>query len=94
MAIIPRSVRGSPLPLAANFIQNQHFDIEPGSENMVKAAVADVVRPAVAADNPDALANQFICDAKKLASGGIVYFLEFFFEFFHALSLCLNSRII
>ncbi len=41
-------------------VQNQDIDVAPGSENVVQATVADIVRPAVAADRPDALLDQVV----------------------------------
>ncbi len=41
-------------------VQNQHVHIFAGGQNMVQAAEADVVGPAVAADDPDGLLHQNI----------------------------------
>src|SRR5690606_11076841 len=46
--------------------EHQDVDVAAGGEHMIQAAVADVVGPAVAADDPDALAHQRIADAEEL----------------------------
>ena len=58
-----RAARGGLGSLAAGVgidlgVQHQHVDIAPGGQHMVQAAVADVVRPAIAADDPDGFLDQ------------------------------------
>ena len=44
-------------------IEHQDIDVSPGGEDVIDAAVADVVGPAIAADRPHTLANQVIRQA-------------------------------
>src|SRR5205823_5816980 len=41
-------------------VEHQDVDVASAGHDVIEAAVADVVRPAVAADNPDALLHQHI----------------------------------
>ena len=47
-------------------VEHEDFDVTPAGEHMVEAAEADVVGPAVAADDPHALAHQHV---GELAAG-------------------------
>ncbi len=41
-------------------VEDKHIDVAPGGEHVVEAAEADVVRPAVAADDPHALRDEVV----------------------------------
>jgi hypothetical protein len=57
--------------VGVNFgVQHQDFDVASGSQDVVEAAVANVISPAVAADDPHALAHQDIHDAQQAARVG------------------------
>src|SRR5579884_1459883 len=66
-----RRFRGLPSCVRVHFgIQHQHVDVAPGGQDMIEAAVADIVGPAIAADNPDALAHQHVRDSEQVARMG------------------------
>ena len=46
-------------------VQHHHVDVAPLRQHVVQPAVADVVRPAVAANGPDALSHQHIGHAQE-----------------------------
>src|ERR1700733_1069871 len=51
-------------------IEHQDVDVFAGAEDMVEAAEADVEGPAVAAENPNALADQVVGDGKQVTGVG------------------------
>ena len=53
-------------------IQHQDVDIAPASQHMVEAAKADVIGPAIAADDPDTLLHQRVGDRQKLLLVGAI----------------------
>jgi hypothetical protein len=67
--------RGVALDLAAGVgvdlgVEHQDVDVRAGGQDVVEAAEADVVGPAVAADDPDALADQGVGDGEQVAGFG------------------------
>ena len=53
-------------------VEHEHVDVAPAGQDVIQAAVTDVVGPAVAADNPDALLHQLIGHGEQqLRFGGI-----------------------
>ena len=66
-------------------IHDQHLHVPAAGQNVVQAAVADVVGPAVAAQNPHALADKFIRkgqEARVFRLAG-----DFLLEFFNVFTL-------
>ena len=57
-------------------VEHEHVDVSPGREHVVEAAEADVVGPAVAADDPDALADEVVGEAEQLVRLGLAEQLE------------------
>ena len=53
-------------------VEHQHVDVAAGGQDVVQAAVADVVGPAVAADDPDALLHQGVGQAEQVAASRVV----------------------
>ena len=47
-------------------VEHQHVHVAAARQHVVEAAVADVVSPAVAADDPDALFHQHVGEGEKL----------------------------
>ena len=45
-------------------VQHQHLHVAAAGQDVVEAAVADVVGPAIAADDPDALAHERVSDGE------------------------------
>jgi predicted NAD/FAD-binding protein len=65
-----RAARGRLRGLAARVridlgVQHEHLHVPAGGEHVVEAAEADVVGPAVAADQPDALLDQGIREQRE-----------------------------
>ena len=61
---------------------------------MIQTTVADVIRPAVTADNPDAFFDQHIRQAREVFAFIVRQVLEFLFEFFNPNTLGINPRLI
>ena len=53
-------------------VEHQDVDVAAGGQHVVESAVADVVGPAVAAEDPDALLDQGVGDAEQVAGFGRV----------------------
>ena len=54
-------------------VEQQHINVLAGAEHVIEAAEADVVGPAIAAEDPDALAHQRVGDREQIAGfGGVV----------------------
>ena len=53
-------------------VQDQDVHVAAGCEDVVEAAVADVISPAVAADDPDALLDEVVRHAQQVAGIGRV----------------------
>ena len=51
-------------------VHHEDVDVAPVGEHVIEAAVSDVVRPAVAADQPDALLHQVV--GERLQAAGFV----------------------
>ena len=51
-------------------VQDEHVDVAPGGQHVVEPARADVVGPAVAADDPHAAPQQVVGDAAQVVDGG------------------------
>jgi hypothetical protein len=47
-------------------VEHEHVDVLVGRQDVIEAAVADVVGPAVAADDPHGLLHQVVGDARQL----------------------------
>ena len=58
-------------------IEDQDVDVAAGGDHVVEAAEADVVGPAVAADDPDALLDQGVGEGEEVARFGSVDAGEF-----------------
>ncbi len=58
-----------------------------GGQHVIEAAVTDVVAPAVAADDPDALLDQLVGNRQQIASRGRLVVRQLFFQRLHALAL-------
>src|SRR6476660_9592385 len=43
-------------------IEHQDVDVHPGAQNVIKSAGADVIGPAIAADQPDTLTHERVAD--------------------------------
>ena len=56
-------------------VEHQNVDVAPGGQHVVEAAVADVIGPAVAADDPDAAPDEVVDHRQKIA-GGLAVQLE------------------
>src|SRR5208282_3019646 len=54
---------------------------------MIEAAVADVIGPAVSANDPNTLLDQQVSDGKQLLRVRGTYAVQFFFQQIHALAL-------
>src|SRR5690349_15774254 len=72
-------------------VEYEDVDVAAGSEHVIEAAITDVVGPAVAADDPDALLDQIVGHREKFAGARAVDMQEFFFELPDALPLLENS---
>ena len=51
-------------------IHHQHVDVAPAGQDVIQAAIADVVGPAVAADDPHALFDQVIGQGAQVLQAG------------------------
>ena len=49
-------------------VEHEHVDVPPARQDVVEPAGADVVGPAVAADDPDAAPDQVVDDAEQVAA--------------------------
>ena len=74
-------------------IQHQDVDVAPGGEDVVHAAVADVVGPAVTADDPDTALDQLLADPLQGAGLGACDALELLLEGGDALALLVDPRL-
>src|SRR5581483_2535587 len=68
-------------------IEDEDVDVAAGGQDVVEAAVADVVCPAIAADDPDALLDERIGEIAEVAGFGSIDAGEFLFEGLDALAL-------
>ena len=68
-------------------IEHQHLHVGAGSEHMVEATIADVVGPAVAADDPDGFLDEIISERPQARGGGTRDGLELRFQGQHAVPL-------
>ena len=57
-------------------VENQHVDVMTRGQDVVEAAIADVVGPAVASDHPDGASDEAVADAREVACIGAVEALE------------------
>ena len=57
-------------------VHHQHVDVLPARQHMIEPARADVVRPAVATDDPHAAANQVLQDAAQVLDDRTVELVE------------------
>ena len=71
-------------------VEHQDVDVAPGREHVIEAAIADVVRPAVATDNPHALADERRRKRAEPAGARIVECLEGRVECSHPRALRLH----
>src|SRR6185295_2973904 len=66
-----RCLRGLAAGVGVNLgIEDEDVDVATGREDLIDAAEADVVRPAVAADDPDALPDQVSGECNQVAGVG------------------------
>ena len=75
-------------------IEHQQVHVAPAGEYMIEAAVADVIGPAVAADDPHAFLHQHVGEGQQLLSLRGVHRLQFLLQKFDALPLIVNVRFI
>ena len=61
-------------------IEHQQVDVESTSQHVIEAAVANVVGPAVSADDPDALLHHHVGEGQELLCFGQIQCLQSFFE--------------
>ena len=59
---------------------------------MIQATVTDIVGPAIAAEDPDTLANQHICQTEQISGPGIVYAGETAFQNRNAFTLLFDAK--
>ena len=86
-----RGLRGLAAGIGVNLgIEHEQVHIAAAGDHMVEAAVADVVRPAITADDPDALLDQHVGESQQLLGFGRFKPLQFFFQQFDALPLLEN----
>src|SRR5262249_55489538 len=88
----PRRARRGLRHLAASIgidfgIEHEDVDVAPARQDVVEAAEAYVIRPAVAADDPDALLDQYVGERQELSGLVRINRAQFFFERRHALAL-------
>ena len=57
-------------------VEHEHVDVVPAGQHVVEAAGPDVVRPAVAADDPHAAPDQVIDDAAQVGDDRFVQLVE------------------
>ena len=58
---------------------------------MVEATVADIVGPAIAADDPDGFLDEIVGQADQVLGSGITGFGEFFLQYSHAFALGVDA---
>ncbi len=75
-------------------IKNQQVDVLAGSDDMVEAAVTDIIGPTVAADTPDGLVDQVIRQREKLHGRPFCTPFEGFFQGCHPLTLLLDAGLV
>ncbi len=75
-------------------IQYQQVHVLAGSQYVVDAAVADVVRPAVAADDPDTLAAQVLAQGQQAFGAGVIQRLQGCVELRHAFALLVDADLV
>ena len=68
-------------------VEHQDVDVAAQRQHVVEAAVADVVGPAVAADQPDALGDQVVGHQRQPGGGGVVDLRQQALELLDALPL-------
>ncbi len=71
-------------------IEHQQVDVASAGEDVIEAAVADVVGPAVAADDPDTLLHQHVGEGEKLLGFGRIELAQAFFQDVDALALLVD----
>ena len=72
-------------------VEHQHIDVAAAGQDMVQSAVADVVGPAVATDNPDALLDQVSPIGSSSFRFGASLARQLLFQRRHALALLVNA---
>src|SRR5205085_1994525 len=72
-------------------VQDENVDVAAGRQHVIQATVADVVGPAVAADNPDAALHQDVSETQQVAHGGADLRLEPALELPYALALLIDT---
>src|SRR3989338_6467111 len=72
-------------------IEHQNIDVAAGSQHMIQATEADIVSPAVAADDPHTLLRQIFGNACQLPRFGSVDAGQHFLKLFDALALGENA---
>ena len=70
-----RGLRHLPAGIGVHLgVEQQDVDVGGGGQHVVEAAVADVVAPSVAADDPHALLDQFVGNRQQVARGRRICF--------------------
>ena len=72
-------------------VQHQHVDVAAAGQHVIQPAVADVVGPAVAAEDPDALAHQLIGQRQQQLGLGRVEPLQLLLQRRDAFALVVNA---
>ena len=72
-------------------IKDQHIDVAAAGQDVIEAAVTDVVGPAITADNPDAFADELVGETEQQLSLGSFEALELRFESGDALALFVDA---
>ena len=72
-------------------VEHEHVHVGPARQHVIEAAIADVVRPPVAADNPDAFLHQVVGEPQQL--GGGRQFRQTLLQQRDVPALCLNTRL-
>ncbi len=80
--------------VGVNFgIEDQDIDIASGGHDVIEAAVTNVIRPAVAADDPNALTDQGIGQFRQEAGTGVLAARQLAAQGFHAGALGTDAGI-
>src|SRR4051794_9190194 len=68
-------------------IEHQQVHVSAAGQDVIETAIADVIRPAVAAYDPDTLLNEHVGDREQLPRFNGVVALQLVLEYFNSLPL-------
>ncbi len=72
-------------------VQHQHVYVAPARQHMVQTAVADVIGPAVAAENPNTLLHQLVGQAVQVLGRRIIVAFQRCLQLRHVGALCFDA---